>query len=164
MELNCFKSPEEKNILWSLKPVLMYTKISGIPTYDASENKSCTYRILGYFWFILSLTCLFLNCFFQIFNFVEDMKKRYVCGFSIFDSLKYFPFAFADLLGKSYSKPFFVTGVPLVFALQFYFTGKFQKIVGSVKQIENKMLLSDRFYRKCRKACYFSMAVSLLVN
>ena len=142
----------------------MHTKISGMPPYRELENESCTHRILGYFWFILSLICLFLNCFLQIFNFVEDMKRRFLCaGQSRFYSLQLVPYVFGDFL-ISCLRPIFVAGVPLIFTFQFYFTGKFQKIVHSIKEIEKKVTLSDKFYRKCRKGFFLLIAISLLVR
>ena len=142
----------------------MHTKISGMPPYRELGNESCIHRILGYFWFILSLICLFLNCFFQIFNFVEDMKRRFLCaGQSRFYSLQLVPYVFGDFL-ISCLGPIFVAGVPLIFTFQFYFTGKFQKIVHSIKEIEKKVTLSDKFYRKCRKGFFLLIAISLLVR
>lgn len=161
----CKKSSEEKSILWSLKPVLIYTKISGLATYQELGNKSCTaHRILGYFWFILSLICLFLNCFFQIFNCVEDIKRRFLCaGQSRFYSVQLVPYVFGESL-ISCLRPIFVAGVPLIFAYKFYFYWDIKKIVSSIHEIEKKITLPDTFYRKCRNGFLLLIAISLLVG
>lgn len=156
---------EKRSILWNLTPLLIYLKISGTPTLREKENKSYIHRILGYFWLILSITCLLLNCFFQAFNTAEDMKRRFSCaGQSHFYSLQLVPVVFGDFFINCIIRPTYVAGIPLIFAIKFYFTGKFQEIFISIHKIERKLTLPSSFYRKCLIGCLFLIAISFMVR
>ena len=153
------------SILWSLNPVVVLMKICGIPTNFELANKiGCTaHRVFFYyFWRILSFICLLLNCFFQNYNLVQEMKTVSICSSFSFDYWKLIPFDFAEL-ARVCLEPIYITGIPLVFSFQFYFTGKLQKIWNSILKFDEKLSLPSSFYRKCRKRCLLLIAISLLV-
>ena len=164
-------SEERKSILWSLKPVMVFSKICGIPAaiYKPRKSSCILHRVLGFiFNMIPNLICLALNSFFKMFNclFKGAFWKLGVCkgytGFNKAYSLQIFPLQFEILL-QQLVEPLAMIGVPFIFALQFYFTGRFHKILDSVQEINEKLVLPSRFYRKCRKHCLFLIAVSLTV-
>ncbi len=152
------------SIAWSLKPVLFFMKISGIPTYYEPKIKHCILRILGYFChYFPSLICLFLNCFFQINRFVEDCYRHFSLNIInnnivppvLQECIETLQIAFEPLL---------VTGVPFVFACQFYFTKKFKTIWSSIQIFDERLQLPDDFYRKCRKHSWFLIAIAIMVK
>jgi len=73
------KSLEESNktgLAWSLKPMLIFTKICGMPAHDA-RNSRC--RFFVFIFSILTITSLFLNCSFNIFYFIKNFLYCYEC-------------------------------------------------------------------------------------
>jgi len=160
-------------IQWSLYPVLIYTKICGIPScyYTTPRNPNkrvCSHLPSGYSFLYIgnipSLICLLINCFFQIFHFVERITFRFLCGLYSLGSLDilYVPVSFANLC-QVLIEPMYITGVPLAFAFHFYCTKKFQNIWNSIQKIEEEIVLPKSFYYKCRKRCLFLIAISSLV-
>jgi len=120
------KSSGKESILSSLNALFIYANISGVPTHFQMKNHSFNSRISRYFWSLLSFACFLLNCYFQLFNFLQNIVLCF-CD-------KYYIFTLEVIPSKlfSYSSYYFtfsfVTGIPLIFAFQFYFSGKFQKI------------------------------------
>ncbi len=78
------------NFAWSLNPVVVSMKVCGVPTYyEHQQWKSCIRRIFGYFWRVLSLICLLINCFFHFFNFIEAMKIVFICDAEPYNKMSY---------------------------------------------------------------------------
>ena len=151
----------KKSIKWSLNPFLIYFKISGIPAYYETESqKSRKNRILRYFWRFLSFTCLLLNCYFQIYNLIQNMKIE--LDWNIFNGIETAPTVIFKIF-ISFLRPVFQAGVPLIFTFQFYFSGRFQKILNDFQEIETKIVLTDSFYKKIRKGYTFLIGISLVV-
>lgn len=166
-------SEERKSILWSLKPVMVFSKMCGIPAaiYKPRKTSSCfLHRVLGFILNIIpNLICLSLNFFFKIFNClfkVYTWKIGFCTNFTVTYSntnyLKILPLQFEIFL-QQLIEPLAMIGVPFVFSLQFYFSGRIHKIWNSMQELDDKLSLSIMFYRRCRKHCLFSIAVSLTV-
>lgn len=154
------------SIFFSLNPLVIFMKFCGVPIYPEPENnKNCTtLRVLvDFIWRSLSLICLSLNCFFQTYNFVYEMKINFICSSFSFTYWKLIPFDFVDYT-RTFLRPIFITGVPFAFAFQFYFTERFQNIFMSILNLDEKVLLTNDFYRKCRKRCLLLIALALLVS
>jgi len=149
---------ERKNILLSLNPLFVYTKISGIPAYSEQRNESCCNQILGYFSRILTFISLFINCFFQVYNCAEGIQTRFNCG-RLNDVLINLPLQLTESF-QLFIRTFFVAGVPLVFAFQFYVTRRFKQIWSSIEEIEIKLVPPIKFYRKFRKFSLLLIAIS----
>ncbi len=155
------KSSGKENILSSLSSLFVYTNVCGIPTYHEPRNYSCKNRILGYFWGFLSFICLSLNCCFQIFNFFQNVVLCFCDQYYIY-TLKIVPtrlFSYSSY----YFTLSFVAGIPLIFVFQFYFSGKFQKILNSFQENEEKISPSKSFYRKCRIRYLALIFISFMV-
>ena len=165
-------SEERKSILWSLKPVMIFSKMCGIPAaiYKPRKSSCILHRVLGFILNIIpNLICLSLNFFFKIFNCLfkgYTWKIGFCTNFTVTYSntnyLKILPLQFEIFL-RQLVEPLAMIGIPFVFALQFYFTGRIHKIVDSMQEIDEKLVLPIRFYRKCRKHCLFSITASLTV-
>lgn len=152
---------------WSLDPLVIYMKVCGNPT--SYEKSGLIHRVYGYFWRFLSLICLLINCFFNIYDLLKDMKDVFVCErhfihrFSKKSIWLLLPMTANDLFQK-FSTPIFLLGVPLVFALQFYLTRRLEKMWILIREIaERVLMLPNYFYRKCRNQCLFLIAMSFMV-
>lgn len=155
------KSSGKESIQSSLNSLFLYTSISGIPTSFGPRNHSCKNRILGYFWGFFSLICLILNCCFQTFNFFQNVVISF-CEVPFFYSLKYAPTKLFEY-SLYYLTPSFLAGIPLIFAFQFYFSRKLQKIFNSFQEMEELISPKKSFYRKCRIGCLVLISVSFIV-
>ncbi len=143
LKISASLSKNEMSIFWSLKPLVIFMKICGVPIYFETENnKSCTINrlLVNFLWRSLSLVCLLLNCFFQTYNFVYEMKFAFLCSPPSFFYWKLIPFDFMEYAQKCL-EPIFITGVPLVFAFKFYFTQNFQMIWSSILKLDERVLL-----------------------
>lgn len=66
-------------------------------------------------------------------------------------------------ISKSFLTPVFLGGIPLIFAFQFYFSGRFKKILNYFHEIETKLSLTNSFYKKIRKGYLVLTGISLVV-
>ena len=168
--------PEERakmNIAWSLKPVLMFTKICGITTIDIepnTENSFCRVTSI-IFWRISGFTCLLLNCFLNIYRLVRYYKRKWICdGFNRWLEHTNFRMAFAYMPLNAmdefemWAYTIFMIGVPLVFTFQCLFTRKFRKILSSIRKIDESLVLSANFYQRCRRHCILLILYFLTVR
>lgn len=170
----------KNSILGSLKPVVIFSKICGTPTFIGNPVNSNSIRwIMGYIICqIPSLVCLFLNSFFNVYDLVQK-KRPYFCEYFSRDELliqkldekmtietmqaQFSSDAYFSI--ESVMNPVFTTGVPLLFAFLFYFTGKFQNIWNFIRKIDDEItILSDGFYRKLKLRCLLLIGISLAVN
>lgn len=161
------------SIAWSLKPVLMFAKTCGIPTIDIepkSGNLFCGVIALT-LWRTLSFICLLLNCFLNIYRFVKHYKRKWICdGVNHWLEHKNYKIAFAyvPLNGmdefEMWVYTFFMIGVPSFFNFQCLCTRKFRKILSSIRKIDERVVLTAAFYRKCRRHCIFLIIYFLIVR
>ncbi len=56
-------------------------------------------------------------------------------------------------------RPLFILMVPLLFAVHYYFTGKWKKIWSCIQSIDKEIMLSDNFIRQSRKRCIFTICL-----
>lgn len=157
------------SIAKSMRPILIFLEICSIPTYNkmgkSSYRLSSNYRVFIYFLRSLpSLICLLLNCSFQVYNMVGNMKIYFDCDSLSFSmAWKLLPMAVSALF-QFVMKLIFMTGIPLVFAIQFYLTGRFQQMLSSLQKLDEKLSLPASYHRKCsRKTCIYLIIISLTV-
>lgn len=170
MDLSIGNSLEgRKSIEWSLKPIILLTKIFGIPTFcrlNKNRSKSIIIQFLEYFWLrVPSLTCLLLHCFFHTYSFVSRLIIRFVCKKVNQDNwnFKYLPMIGGELFQIVVLFAFDV-GIPLVFAFQFFCTERFQNIWNSIRKIDEIIQLPNSFYRKCRRRCLYLILIAFVVR
>ncbi len=155
-------SEERKGIAWSLSPILTFSKMCGIPAIICGPEESFLQRVIGCIWKLLSLICLSLNSFFQIFNcFTASMFCSSV-NRSIKDG-KGLPYQWHFLL-KYIVEQTFKFCVPLFFAFQFYLTRRFQPIFDTIRKFDEEIVFPFSFYRKCRRRCILLIAISCMVK
>jgi len=155
------------SIAWSLNSLVVCMRFCGIPTFY--EKSGFMQHIFGYFWRFLSLICLFINCFYNIYDFLKDLKVLFVCERRASDRMSddeawlLLPTTVHNLF-RSFSTPGFLLGVPLVFTLQFYLTGRLGKIWILIREIAERVLIRPNdFYRNCRRLCLFLIVISFVV-
>ena len=104
----------------------LYENFRDSNLYYVEETKLHINRILRYILRIIpSLTSLFINSFFHVYNLVEDSKIRFLCvGQNNWYLMREWSIRFEEML-SFVAEAVLVTGVPLIFAIQFYFTGRF---------------------------------------
>jgi len=68
---------EQKGLVWSLKPILVFLKISGMPAHDISTNR-CRFFV-HIFSIIITLISLLFNFSFNIFYFLKNWLYFYQC-------------------------------------------------------------------------------------
>ncbi len=161
------------SIAWSLKPVLMFAKTCGIPIIDIEpKTGSLFYRVIALsLWRTLSFICLLLNCFLNIYRFVKHYKRKWICdGVNHWLEHKNYKIAFAyvPLNGmdefEMWVYTIFMIGVPLFFHFQCLCTRKFRKILSSIRKFDERVVLTEAFYRKCRRHCIFLIIYFLIVR
>ncbi len=161
------------SITWSLKPVLVFAKICGIPTVDIKPNTgSLICRVVAStLWRALGFICLLLNCFLNIYRFVKYYKRKWICdGVNHWLEHKNYKIAFAyvPLNGmfefEMWVYTLFMIGVPLVFHFQTFCTRKFRKIWSSIRKFDESVVLTAAFYRKCRRHSILLILYFLIVR
>jgi len=60
-------------------------------------------------------------------------------------------------------KNMYSLGIPLLFAVEFYITGRWQEIWNCIMIIDQEIRGSRVFYRHCRKCCIITIFISLMV-
>lgn len=160
----------------TLNPIVMFMNICGIPTLFCKQEKakSCSHRLLGYIWPITSLICLSLNILFQSYNFLGISFHPIFCKNRTLENDKYratyeqtwqsTPLQ-VQILFQDITKLGVVTGIPLVFSFQFYFTERFKKMWSSIREIDGQLAQRHKsFYLKCRRCCLCLIAFIFMVS
>jgi len=154
---------KKKGLAQSLKPILIFTKMCGMPAHDASHNR---YRFFVYLYSLLCITSLLFNCSFNFFYFIKNWLYYYTCMWQKSDP-KQMGFVviymnsseqisdFFEMLTKSS----FVVGVPLIFVFKCYVTGGWRNIWNCINRIDEEMdWMTRSFYRRCRRISIFFIA------
>lgn len=155
-------SEKKKGIEWSLSPILTFSKICGIPAIHLKPKGSVLHGVICGIWKLTSLFCLSLNSFFQLFNcfihsiFCSSVNKK-------IKDANMFPYEW-HFLFKYVVEQTFKFGVPLIFAFQFYLTGRFQYIFSIIRKFDEEIIFPSDFYRKCRKRCILLIVISCMVR
>jgi len=162
------KIMEQNGLAWSLKPILICLKISGMPTHDISTNRC---RFFAYIFSIITLISLLFNFSFNTFYFLKNWlffyqckwpksppKKRGIVNVQIDPARQILEFF------ETVINPSFLLGVPLIFVFEFYITGGWRTILSSIIRIDQDMMLTKRFYRRCRRRFILLIFISLLVR
>ena len=159
------QSEKRKNLEWSLKPIFVCMQICGIPAFEPNSSTHWFLKLAIYQSPVL--ICLILNSFFSIYTISFEIKRG-LCptgnqyAMTIFKQLEY-PTLFFNFFSMI-SNPAFVLGIPLIFVLQFHFTGKWRDILKSFNKIDQEIVLDENFYRRCRIRCLFSILSFLAVS
>lgn len=156
---------EKDSLEWSLKPILNFVKIFGIPTHNGRTIHNVFSRIAIIIIIVLSQTT---NLFFNGYNLKEGLSSFYLLHAK---ARRYehtadekglripgFVFGFFRLL--EYVLPM---GIPLLFAFEFYFTGRWQIILDCIKKIDLQMHFTPNFYRRSRKRCIVAIVMIITV-
>lgn len=164
---------KNKNIEWSIEPVITFGKLCGIPAFTNERkewrNRGYLYqRIISYSFHSPIFLCLYLNSFFNIYNLVRDIKTQYVClkyesGRS--QMLRNVMNEIANAF-RSLTETFLHTGIPITFAFCFYYTQRFQKIFSVIRMINKEkiaVLSRPSFIQKCRRHCLIFIVISFTV-
>lgn len=169
------EKPTEENkmsIAWSLKPILILTKMFGVPTIDIEPDTGSLFcRLIALcFWGISSFLCLLLSCFLNIYRFVRYFKHKWICdgeNHGLEHTNYKIAFAYVPLNCmfefEMWFHTIFTIGVPLVFTFRCLCTRKFRKLLNSTRRIDESVVLTAKFYRKCRRDC-FLLILSFLIG
>ena len=154
----------KESLEWSLKPILNFVKIFGVPTHNGRTNVFS--RIAIIIIIVLSLTT---NLFFNGYNLKEELSFFYWIHTD--DSYRRgtpdekglmipgFVFGFFNRL-LEHVLPM---GIPLLFSFEFYFTGRWQTILDCIKKIDLQMKFTPNFYRRSRKRCIVGIVMIIAV-
>ena len=154
----------KESLEWSLKPILNFVKIFGIPTHNGRTIHNVFSRIAIIIIIVLSLTTnLFFNGYnlkqsLSLFLHVHGIKRRETAdekGLRI----PGFVFGFFGRLLENVLP----MGIPLLFAFEFYFTGRWQTILDCIKKIDLQMHFTPNFYRRNRKRCIVAIVMMVTV-
>ena len=149
----------KRDLQWCLKPMLMCMGVLGVPGYEPRGKK--VFRIFIFIAVTFSLT---LNIFFSVnytIRFIRD-QNRSVSGKSNENRFLKIPNTVLEWL-KNMFQIMFATGVPILFAANFYFTGRWRELTNTIQKLDREIRFSSIFYNRCRRCCYFSMFLALLV-
>ena len=134
--------------------------ICGIP---ASHS---THRLFKFLFHIIVVLSLTINIYSNI-NYISENLSKWIDemmypklngekiwnstinGFSVPRKLMDF---FSILLNKMV-----IIMVPLVFSINYYFIGRWEKIWNYIQKIDHEILASRNFYKNCRYRCIFSI-------
>ena len=150
---------KNKDLQWCLKPVLICMGIFGVPGYEPRVKKGIRIII-----FIVVSFSLILNIFFSVnytIRFIRDQNRSVSSQSNKNRSLK-IPNTVLEWL-KNMFQILFITGVPIIFASNFYLTGRWRDLTITIQKLDREIGFSSIFYSRCRKCCYFSMFLALLV-
>ncbi len=150
---------KNKDLQWCLNPVLICMGIFGAPGYEPRGKK--VFRIIL---FIVVIFSLILNIFFSVnyaIRFIRDQNRSVSSQSNKNRSLK-IPNTVLEWL-KNMFQILFITGVPIIFAANFYLTGRWRELTNTIQKLDREIEFSSIFYNRCRRCCYFSMFLALLV-
>ena len=153
------------SLAFSLKPLISFTKLFGynLNSISAHYEKSIVKR-----WVLPSLAWLFLftNC---VVNFLSAAslvpeKFNYIMETAINTQMEQFcRIELAHLISFIF-RLFETSGVPAIFTIHLYLTGRWTQLWSILDKIEEEMgTLPAKFNRKCRKRCYLAFALLILV-
>lgn len=159
------KSPEKMGLEWSLKPITILMVICGIP---ASYSTHRLFKFLFHIVVILSLTINILSNINSIMNilsfWIENVMYPRFEGVKSWDNTQnayMVPRRLMDIFSKLLDKIFTIM-VPFLFAVNYYFTGKWDNIWTCIQKIEREIVLSDNFKRQCKRQCIFITVILFL--
>ena len=165
---------EKMGLTWSLKPILVFLKICGMPAHDISTNRC---RFFVYIFSIITLISVVFNFSFNSFYFLKNWLFFYRCEWAKSDPIKKgrgrpmtrtidkisAPRQIIDFF-ETVINPSSVLGIPLIFAFEFYITGGWRNIWSSIIRIDQDIKLTKTFYRQCRRRFILLICVSSLVK
>ncbi len=65
---------------------------------------------------------------------------------------------------RNISQITFVTGIPLVFATNYFLTGRWQELKIIIQDLRQKIVFPSNFYRRCRISSFFLTVLSITVS
>ncbi len=156
----------KENLEWSLKPILNFVKIFGIPTHNGRTIHNVFSRIAIIIIIVLSLIT---NLFFNGYNLKEGLSSFYLLHAKARryehttdeKGLRIPGFVFGFFKGLlDHVLPM---GISLLFAFDFYFTGRWQTILDCIKKMDFQMQFTPNFYRSSRKRCIVAIVMLITV-
>ena len=151
---------KNKDLQWCLNPVLICMGIFGDPGYEPRGKK--VFRIIL---FIVVIFSLILNIFFSVnytIRFIRDQNRSVSSQSDKSRSLK-IPNTVLEWL-KNMFQILFVTGVPLIFTVNVYLTGRWRELTKTIQNLDREIRFSSSFYNRCRRCCCSSIFLAFLVS
>ena len=153
------------SLAFSLKPLIIFTKLFGynLNSISARHEKSIVAR-----WILPSLAWLFLftNCAVNFLSAASLIPKKFnnIMDMAINTQMEQFcRIELAHLISFVF-RLFETSGVPAIFTIHLYLTGRWTQLWSILDKIEEEMgTLPAKFNRKCRKRCYLAFALLILV-
>lgn len=159
---------ELKGLEWSMKPLLVCLKICGMPAPEPNTNRC---RFFLYIFKMITLISLLFNFSFNILYFLKNWSYYYRCEWA-----KSPPYQKGRIIVninaprqiiqffETVLNPSSLFGIPLIFVFKFYFTSGWRNIWSSIKIIDQDMVLTKKFHRRCRRGFILLIIASLLVK
>jgi len=157
------ENTEKMGLAWSLKPIVVCLKLCGLPAHGTETRHFLIRLVLN----IIVCLSLFINISCNIKYMIDycsylsqSMAYMRQSGIRKGDyQIPYFTLNYLNTILKN----IYALGIPLLFAVEFYITGKWQEIWKCIKIIDQEIKLPKAFYRQCRKCCIITIFISFMV-
>jgi len=132
-----------------------------------------THRIFKFLFHIIVILSLTLNILYNTNSiiktlsfWIENIMYPQFKGVKYWDNTKNaytVPRKLMDIFSKIFDKIFIIM-VPLLFAVNYYFTGRWDNVWVCIQRIDREIVLGNNFKRQCKRQCIFIIINVILLE